>query len=133
MPKSQIHPKCSKCLLIIFVSEMFSWYSIGERKSITKLAPLNDGGSDGGPTQLLRNEITSLTDENTRLRQRIKELETKTTSLLSEKEANKKRFVVSKTIQDSPIARKAKGKLRNQSSKSKYKGQPESPAPLISI
>ena len=59
------------------------------RKSITKLAPLNDGGSDGGPAQLLRNEITSLTDENSRLRQRIKELETKTTSLLSEKEANK--------------------------------------------
>ena len=59
------------------------------RKSITKLAPLGEAGSDGGPTQLLRNEITSLTEENTRLRERVKDLETKTTSLLCEKEANK--------------------------------------------
>ena len=59
------------------------------RKSITKLAPLGDGGSDGGPAQLLRNEITTLTEENSRLRERIKDLETRTTSLLSQKEANK--------------------------------------------
>ena len=59
------------------------------RKSITKLAPLGEGGPDGGPSQLLRNEITSLTEENNRLRERVKDLETKTTSLLFEKEANK--------------------------------------------
>ena len=60
------------------------------RKSISKLAPLNselgDRGQDGGPAQLLRNEIASLSGENGRLRQRIKDLEMKTTSLLSEKE-----------------------------------------------
>ena len=58
------------------------------RKSSSKLAPLGDGGQEGGPVQLLRNEIGSLTDENTKLRKRIKDLEIKTTSLLSEKQKN---------------------------------------------
>ena len=60
------------------------------RKSISKLAPLNsdfgDEGLGGGPAQLLRNEIASLSEENGRLRQRVKDLEMKTTSLLSQKE-----------------------------------------------
>ena len=41
---------------------------------------------EGGPAQLLRNEIATLSGENGRLRQIIKELEMKTTSLLTEKE-----------------------------------------------
>ena len=57
-----------------------------QRKSISKLVPINDGGPDGGPAQLLRNEIASLTEENKRLRERAKDLELKTTSLLSQKE-----------------------------------------------
>ena len=52
------------------------------RKSISKLAPINDGGPDGGPAQLLRNEIASVTEENKRLRQRVKDLDMKTNSLL---------------------------------------------------